>query len=88
MKMNINRTIVLISTFVLAPIIFIVGLVSPLTPSEGLPSVIDLFIFWIIPLLIIAYAISFFNNRWIITTLWFEFLIVFGFELFLFSIQL
>ncbi|MFW6357437.1 MAG: hypothetical protein ACOC0K_01755 [bacterium] len=43
-----------------ALVIFIIGLVSPLTPSTGVPGPIDLLLFIVVPLLmpLVAYHIS------------------------------
>ena len=48
-NMNIVISIVL---FVLPILLFGIGLISPLTPSEGAPSWIDILIFAIIPIVI------------------------------------
>ena len=41
---------------VLAIIIFLIGLISPLTPSSGIPSISSIFIFVVLPLICLVYA--------------------------------
>jgi hypothetical protein len=83
MKELIIKIIMFISAFIIAPIIFIIGLISPLTPSEGLPSIIGLLIFWIFPLIILGVVIYHSKIVLIKIIIGIEFLIIFGFEIYL-----
>jgi hypothetical protein len=38
----------------LAPIWFCFGLIAPLTPSEGMPTLASLFVFWLVPMALLA----------------------------------
>jgi len=50
--------------------IFGVGLIGPLTPSEGMASLIGLLIFWIVPSAIPVAVACFLKNRPLMIGLW------------------
>lgn len=37
-------------SLLVAPLVYMAGLLSPLTPSYGMPGVIDLVVFWLLPM--------------------------------------
>ena len=39
-----------------AIIVFSIGVISPLTPSSGLPKAIDIFVFVVVPVCVLAYC--------------------------------
>jgi hypothetical protein len=56
---NLNTSTILkfIGGCTLAWIIFGIGLLSPLTPSEGHPEILDLVLFILTPILLITYTV-------------------------------
>jgi hypothetical protein len=57
------RAIVVVALNALGCAIFIVGLLSPLTPSEGMPRLLDIAVFVAAPLLLLATAFGL-SRRW------------------------
>ncbi len=53
-----TRTEVLGVANVLAPLLYGIGLISPLTPSEGRPGLGEVVVFVAIPLLVILYTVA------------------------------
>jgi len=55
--MKINKTAYLVVANVIALVILAIGLLSPLTPSEGKPALLEVIIFAVSPLLILGLMI-------------------------------
>jgi hypothetical protein len=61
--MRNTKKIFIILVNLTAILILVIGLISPLTPSEGTPSSIELFIFAICPILTLCLLAWFVQNK-------------------------
>jgi hypothetical protein len=63
--MKSTKTIFIILVNLAALLLLAVGLISPLTPPEGIPSSIELFIFAICPIVILCLLAWFAKSKWV-----------------------
>jgi hypothetical protein len=57
------RTVVAISLNLVGVLLYAVGLIGPLTPSEGMPNLVDVIVFAVCPVGLLV--ISLFISRWL-----------------------
>ena len=60
-----TRPIFIFVVNITAILLLVAGLISPLTPSEGHPSLIELLVFAICPILILCLLAWFVKSKWI-----------------------
>ena len=82
-----NRTLLMIMTIVASIVWYGIGLISPLTPSEGMPTTSDLIIFVFIPVLAICIWIIISKHLYEKIALGIFVLIIIGFSSWLLLLQ-
>lgn len=58
-----NKTAAIVFGVIFATIIYGVGLVAPLTPSEGIPSLLELLVFVVVPCAVLVACVIAVNSR-------------------------
>ncbi len=84
-KMN---NVLIIFCCILSWMICGVGLISPLTPSEGIPSTFDLFFFFGVPILILGYCWYKCSSFWTKALIVIQSAVIISFTCWLLSLQL
>jgi hypothetical protein len=82
------KNILIILGCIFSWFIYGVGLISPLTPSEGMPSVLELAAFFGLPILILIYCWIQSATLWAKTMMIIQGTVIIGFTGWLISIQI